>query len=53
MPYYAQEELPWSDHVEIFSTQYAVIFFHIDSESVKIEVINPDTLELIEEVTLK
>jgi len=52
-PYYAQEELPWSDHVEIFSTQYALIFFHIEGKNVRIEVINPDTLEIIEEVTLR
>nr|NQU91602.1 metallophosphoesterase family protein [Bacteroidota bacterium] len=51
-PYYAQEKLPWSNNVEIFSTQYALVLFHVDGMKIKIEVINPDTLELIEEVSL-
>jgi hypothetical protein len=52
-PYYAQEELPWSPDVKIFSTQYALTLFHIDGDSITLEVINPDTLETIEEVVLK
>jgi hypothetical protein len=52
-PYYSQEDLPWSDYVEIFSTQYALILFYIDGDKVRIEVINPDTLEMIETVTLR
>ncbi len=51
-PYYAQEQLPWSDNVEMFSTQYALIFFHVDGEKIKIEVLNPDTFEKIEEFDL-
>jgi 3',5'-cyclic AMP phosphodiesterase CpdA len=51
-PYYAQQQLPWSDQVEIFSTQYALVFFHIEGDRVTIEVLNPDTLEKIEEVEL-
>jgi len=51
-PYYAQEVLPWSDNVEIFSTQYALVFFDVDGGKIKIRVLNCDTLELIEEYDL-
>ena len=51
-PYYAQEQLPWSGDVEIFSTQYALVLFHVDGGKIDIEVINPDTLELIEKLSL-
>ncbi len=51
-PYYAQEQLIWSDNVEKFSTQYALIFFNVDGKNIKIKVLDPDTLELIEEFDL-
>ncbi len=51
-PYYAQEQLPWSDDVEIFTTQYALVFFHVEGDHIRIEVIDPDTLETIETVDL-
>ena len=51
-PYYAQETLPWSENVEKFSTQYALVFFHVNGDKIKIEVLNPDTLETIEEFDL-
>lgn len=51
-PYYGQEQLPWSGHVEKFSTQFAVVFFHVDGKKISIEVLNPDTLELIEKFDL-
>jgi hypothetical protein len=51
-PYYGREETPWMDHVRAFSTQNAVVFFHVDGQAVRVEVINPDTLELIDEFTL-
>jgi len=52
-PNYEQEKMPWSRFVEKFTTQFALAFFHIDGEKVTLEVINPDTLETIEEVELK
>jgi hypothetical protein len=52
-PYYSQEDLIWSDNVEKFSAQYALVLFHIDGKSVEVEVINPDTLEEIETAKLK
>lgn len=44
-PYYAQEETPWSPYVSGFTTQNAVVFFHVSGPSVEMEVLNPDTLE--------
>ncbi|MCK5522556.1 MAG: hypothetical protein KAI83_05405 [Thiomargarita sp.] len=46
-PYYAQKEAPWSPQLQGFSTQNAVVFFHIHGKSIKMEVLNPDTLETI------
>ncbi len=51
-PYYGQERFPWSKAVKAFSTQYALCLFHIDGRKVTLEVINPDTLEIIEKVEL-
>ncbi|MCK4853020.1 MAG: metallophosphoesterase [Bacteroidales bacterium] len=52
-PYYAQEETPWSSHVQGFTTQHALVLIHVDGQKVTLEVINPDTLELIDEAVLK
>lgn len=51
-PYYGQEELPWSESVEKFSTQYALMLFYVDGEKITLEVVNPDTFEDIEKVVL-
>jgi len=52
-PYYSQEKLPWSDHVKKFSTLNALMLFKIDGKKVYLEVVNPDTFELIEKVCIK
>jgi phosphodiesterase/alkaline phosphatase D-like protein len=52
-PYYAQEQTPWSEHVQGFTTQHALVLIHVDGKKVTMEVINPDTLELIDEAVLK
>ena len=52
-PYYGQQKLPWSESVEKFSTQYALMLFDIEGEKVSLRVINPDTLEEIETIDLK
>jgi len=51
-PYYAQEETPWTPFTSGFTTQNAVVFFHIDGNSVNMEVYNPDTLEKFDELKL-
>ena len=52
-PYYGQQQLPWSDAVQKFSTQYALMLFKIDGKKIALEVVNPDTLEEVENVILK
>jgi len=52
-PYYAQESVPWSKHVTNFTTQNALVFFHIDGKSVFMEVLNPVTLEEIDQLKLR
>ncbi len=51
-PYYAEEKMPWSADLNKFSAQFALVIFHIDGKKIFIRVINPDTLELIEEYQL-
>ncbi|NOX86670.1 MAG: hypothetical protein GXO86_12030 [Chlorobi bacterium] len=51
-PYYGQQQLPWSSSVEMFSTQYALTLFYINGDKIRLKVINPDTMELIEDIDL-
>ncbi|MFH1627169.1 MAG: metallophosphoesterase family protein [Pseudomonadota bacterium] len=53
--YHAKVDAPWNrgypeteSYLKKFSTQHALVFFHVHGKSLEIEVINPDTLELIE-----
>lgn len=52
-PYYAQEKLPWSEHTKAFSVENALCLFYIHGKSVKMKVLNPDTLNMIDEITLR
>lgn len=52
-PYYAQEPTPWSEHVRGFTTQNALVFFHINGDEVAVEVRNPDTLEEVDRFVLR
>jgi hypothetical protein len=52
-PYYAQEQTPWSAFVKGFSTQHAVCLFHIAGPRVRLEVVNPETLEVLDTATLR
>jgi len=51
-PYYAKETTPWNrdgdKYLKHFSTENAVVFFHVDGKKLELEVINPDTLDRIE-----
>jgi hypothetical protein len=54
-PYYAMEPAPWNQnyprdtqYLKFFSPQHAVAFFHIHGPLLKLEVVNPDTLDRIE-----
>ena len=52
-PYYAQEQTPWSAHVRGFSTQNALCFFHVAGPRVRLEVVNPETLEVLDRALLR
>jgi len=49
-PYYAQEETPWSEYVKGFTTQNALVIFDINGTSMNMRVLNPDTLEEVDEL---
>ena len=49
-PYYAQEKTPWSDFVEGFTTQNALVIFYVNGPALKMKVLNPDTLEEVDEM---
>jgi hypothetical protein len=52
-PYYAQEQTPWSEHVQGFTTQNALVLIHVNGKKVSMHVVNPDTLETIDKAVLK
>lgn len=52
-PYYAQEEVPWSKFTSSFSTQNAVVYFHVNGKKLSLEVLNPDTLEDFDTLILR
>jgi len=52
-PYYAQEQTPWSESVAGFTTQNAVVYFHVAGEHIRVEVQNPDTLEDVDSFELR
>jgi len=41
------------EHVRSFTTQNALVLFHIDGGTVKVTVLNPDTLEEIDAYGLR
>jgi len=51
-PYYGQEKLPWTESVEMFSTQYTLNLFDISGNKIQLRAINPETLEEIETIDL-
>ena len=62
-PYYGIDEAPWhvdyshetrsGKYVEKFTTQFAIVFFHIDGKKVDLEVVDLESFELIEKATLR
>ena len=53
-PYYAQDfSPPWSSFVKGFSTQHALCLLHIAGPRVSLEVVNPETLEVIDKTVLR
>jgi hypothetical protein len=52
-PYYAQEQTPWSAFVSGFSTQNALCLFYVEGRRVRLEVVNPETLEVLDRAVLR
>jgi 3',5'-cyclic AMP phosphodiesterase CpdA len=52
-PYYAQEETPWTPWTKGFTTQNALVFFHVEGKNLSVEVRNPDTLEEVDRMNLR
>jgi hypothetical protein len=52
-PYYSLQKLPWTKFVKKFSTLHALMLFTVEGQHINMEVINPDTFEIIEKVKLK
>jgi len=52
-PYYAQEDLPWSEYTSGFTTQNALVLIDVDGDKISVRVVNPDTLEDIETYVIK
>jgi hypothetical protein len=52
-PYYAQDSTPWSASVKGFSTQHAICLFYVEGPGVRLETVNPETLEVLDRVVLR
>ena len=52
-PYYAQEVTPWTPYTSSFTTQNALVLFHIDGQKIQLEVVNPDTLDKVDFLELR
>lgn len=51
-PYYAQQQTPWTPFTSGFTTQNALVFFHVNGNEIEVEVLNPDTLEELDRFKL-
>ncbi len=52
-PYYAQEQTPWTPFTSSFTTQNALVFFHVEGKKIQLEVRNPDTLEEVDRMEMR
>ncbi|MAY89207.1 MAG: hypothetical protein CML02_21100 [Pseudooceanicola sp.] len=52
-PYYGQEKLPWSEFTRSFSVENALCLFYVEGNNILMKVLNPDTLNEIDNVKLK
>ncbi len=51
-PYYAQEQTPWTSRAKNFTTQNALVFVQVEGATVQVQVLNPDTLEEVDQFQL-
>lgn len=52
-PYYAQEAAPWSAAVRGFSTQHAICLLYVEGPRVRLETVDPETLEVLDRAPLR
>lgn len=52
-PYYAQDVTPWSAAVSGFSTQHAICLLIVEGRKVRLETVNPETLEVLDRAVLR
>jgi hypothetical protein len=52
-PYYAQQQTPWTPFTTGFTTQNALVLFHVNGEQLEMEVINPETFEELDRLKLR
>lgn len=52
-PYYGQEKLPWSAFTKAFSVENAVCLFYVKGKRISMKVLNPDTLNEIDEIKIR
>jgi len=52
-PYYAQDTTPWTPFTTGFTTQNALVLFHVNGAKIHMEVLNPDTLDFVDELDLR
>jgi hypothetical protein len=52
-PYYAQDDTPWSSAVSGFSTQHAICLLIVEGPRVRLETVNPETLEVLDRAVLR
>jgi len=52
-PYYGQEKLPWSAYTKAFSVENAVCLFYVKGKKISMKVLNPDTLNEIDEIKIR
>lgn len=52
-PYYSQEITPWTPYTSSFTTQNALVLFHVNGDEIEMEVINPDTLDEVDRLKLR
>ena len=52
-PYYTQEKTPWSAQTKAFTIENALCLFYVEGKNVNMKVINPDTLNPIDELKLR
>ena len=52
-PYYAQDDTPWSAAVSGFSTQHAICLLIVEGLKVRLETVNPETLEVLDRAVLR